>query len=321
MELEKKVNVEESRRLNRKARHGGSDALRHLSQPADAPPPDLFKPWTKLQTVVLFHNQLLHVDQLFFGTNPVIILLRHNNLTDLDSVLHPGMYNLSHLDLSYNPFTRVTENSFIGKVNNTNIILLNNCLIQEFNARHYTGLQLIRLDLSYNLIDKAINIFDANYTDIAIPTSHDSFFQSSLLLDLGSRTLTKTSPVCPYSSVMQFNISSSLLNRSRYLDCLENTNTNIRYVTFSDISHIYSLMMNLSMTGNRIEILRSADFIQLIGMRLLSLRNNDIRQVDGKTFILIRNTLMHLDLSQNKIHSFTGLRTLPVRSHITQSRR
>ncbi|GIX95492.1 hypothetical protein CDAR_169601 [Caerostris darwini] len=79
-------------------------------------PPDLFKPWTNLHTVVLSHNQLLHVDQLFFRTNPKKIYLDHNNLTDLDSVLHPGMYNVDKLYLSHNPFPRVTENSFNGKV-------------------------------------------------------------------------------------------------------------------------------------------------------------------------------------------------------------
>ncbi|GIY98319.1 uncharacterized protein CEXT_170991 [Caerostris extrusa] len=147
------------RRAGRIPGHGWSNILGHLSQPADTPPPDLFKPWTKLDTVELSHNQLLHVDQLFFRTNPKEIFLGHNNLTDLDSVLHPGMYNVGQLDLSHNPFTRVTENSFNGKF---------------------------------------------------LPTS----------LDLGSRTLTKTSPLRSYSSVMQFNISSSSLTPSRHLDCL-----------------------------------------------------------------------------------------------------
>ncbi|GIX95487.1 uncharacterized protein CDAR_169561, partial [Caerostris darwini] len=129
-------------------------------------PPDLFKPWTKLDTVVLSHNQLLHVDQLFFRTDPRVIRLDHNNLTDLDSVLHPVMFNVDELYLSHNPFTRVTENSFNGKVSMASYIGLDNCLIQEFNVRHYMGLpRLFRLELKYNLIDKIINLYEANYTD------------------------------------------------------------------------------------------------------------------------------------------------------------
>ncbi|GIX87354.1 protein toll [Caerostris extrusa] len=153
------------RRAGRISGHGGSDVLRHLLQPSDVSPPDLFKPWTKLDTVVLSHNQLLHVDQLFLRTNPRVIFLGHNNLTDLDAVLHPGMYNVDQLDLSHNPIPRVTENSFNGKVNNTRYIKLDNCLIQEFNVRHYIGLRLLRLELNYNLIDKIINLYEANYTD------------------------------------------------------------------------------------------------------------------------------------------------------------
>ncbi|GIX95500.1 uncharacterized protein CDAR_169651 [Caerostris darwini] len=221
-------------------------------------PPDLFKPWAKLFMVELSHNQLLHVDQLFFGTNPKIIHLDHNNLTDLDSVLHPGMYKVDQLDLSHNPFTRVTENSFIGKVNNTRIIRLNNCLIQEFNPRHYIGLRLTALDLSNNLIDETVNLYDANNTDNYLKT---------LLEKKGRGTL---------------------------------------YATFSDISHVFALIIQLSMTGNRIAMLRYEHFSQLVGLRTLNLRNNDIGQVDGDTFKFIRSSLALLDLSQNKIHSLQG---------------
>ncbi|GIY00707.1 hypothetical protein CEXT_325081 [Caerostris extrusa] len=95
-----------------------------------------------------------------------VIFLEHNNLTNLDSVLHPGMYNADVLELSHNPFTRVTENSFNGKVNNARYINMDNCLIQEFNIRHYTELhELFKLDLNYNLIDKIINLYEANHTD------------------------------------------------------------------------------------------------------------------------------------------------------------
>ncbi|GIX87352.1 hypothetical protein CEXT_321071 [Caerostris extrusa] len=60
------------------------------------------------------------------------------------------------------------------------------------------------------------------------------------------------------------------------------------------------------MAGNRIAMLRSADFSQLVGLRYLNLRNNDIGQLDGNSFILIRNSLSYLDLSWNKIHSLQG---------------
>ncbi|GIY48091.1 hypothetical protein CEXT_571911 [Caerostris extrusa] len=97
------------------------------------------------------------------------IYLDHNNLTDLDSVLHPGMYNVDKLYLSHNPFTRVTENSFNGKVDRVSHIGLDNCLIQEFNVRHYMGLRnLWGLELNYNLIDKIINSWNSHFTSIRV---------------------------------------------------------------------------------------------------------------------------------------------------------
>ncbi|GIY21199.1 hypothetical protein CEXT_615311, partial [Caerostris extrusa] len=51
-------------------------------------------------------------------------------------------------------------------------------------------------------------------------------------------------------------------------------------------------------------MLRYEHFSQLVGLRTLNLRNNDIGQVDGDTFKFIRSSLALLDLSQNKIHFY-----------------
>ncbi|GIX95490.1 protein toll [Caerostris darwini] len=53
-------------------------------------------------------------------------------------------------------------------------------------------------------------------------------------------------------------------------------------------------------------MLRSEDFKQVVDLRTLRLRNNDIGQVDGDIFTYLRNNLMLIDLSQNKIHSLQG---------------
>ncbi|GIY98299.1 hypothetical protein CEXT_170861 [Caerostris extrusa] len=164
------------------------------------------------------------------------------------------MYNVESLYLSHNPFTRVTENSFNGKVNNTRYIKLDNCLIQEFNIRHYIKLhKLFQLDLNYNLIDKIINLYKANYMDDYIKISN------------------------------------------------ENKNIPVAY----NNSLFYGPAL-LSLTGNRIAMLRPEDFSQMLGLRSLRLQNNDIGQVDTNSFLFLRNFLQLLDLSQNKIHSLQG---------------
>ncbi|GIY98327.1 hypothetical protein CEXT_171061 [Caerostris extrusa] len=185
---------------------------------------------------------LLQISSLTSDTR--VILLDHNNLTNLDKVLHTGMNNVDQLDLSHNPIPRVTENSFNGKVNNTRFIKLDNCLIQEFNLRHYIELhKLFQLDLSYNLIDKIINLYEANYTD-------------------------------GYIKAFKKNKKRGIMSGS-----------------YRDITVFYSRIKIIVNDWNRIAILRSDDFVQLVELRSLNLRNNDIGQVDGNTFPFHRNFL------------------------------
>ncbi|KAF8788289.1 Endothelial zinc finger protein induced by like protein [Argiope bruennichi] len=121
-------------------------------------PPNLFHPMKKLKKVVLSYNFLLHVDQLFAVTHPQFIYLDHNNLTDLDSVLHGNMIQVETVQLSYNPFTKVTMNSFMANWSSARFLYLDHCLIQEFNVGHYISLNnLSTLDLSFNFIEKVVN--------------------------------------------------------------------------------------------------------------------------------------------------------------------
>ncbi|GIY27065.1 hypothetical protein CEXT_30611 [Caerostris extrusa] len=297
--------------------HGGSDALRLLHNRLTHLPQTcsnhgrIFIRWRCLTT-----NCCMWISSSSEPTPESVISLNHNNLTDLDSVLHPGMYNVDQLDLSHNPFTRVTENSFNGKVNRATYIGLDNCLIQEFNVRHYMGLpRLFRLELKYNLIDKIINIYEANYTDDYIKEFNIHRLQAYTVVR-HMRTLHQ-----PIQSV--FSVSEHVKNSSyTHYKNSYNRKTKYPYYDESDIEVFYGQISHLSMTGNRIPMLRSEDFSQLVELRSLMLRNNDIGQVDGNIFTFFSNSLILLDLSQNKIHSLQWAAcTLPVRTHVTQSRR
>ncbi|GBO29989.1 hypothetical protein AVEN_181225-1 [Araneus ventricosus] len=68
------------------------------------------------------------------------------------------MSEVQTLLLSYNPFSKITENSFNGKVKNAAFLYMDHCLIREFDASHFKDLSVLStLDLSYNLIENVTN--------------------------------------------------------------------------------------------------------------------------------------------------------------------
>ncbi|GIY21914.1 protein toll [Caerostris darwini] len=236
-------------------------------------PPNLFERWSDLRKVVLSYNQLLHVDQLFLSTNPTFIYLDHNNLTDLDSVLHPRMHNIETLQLSSNPFRRVTENSFNGKVNNTRFLYLDHCLIREFDVRHYRTLHIMAtLDLSYNLIEQV--------------TNQSIQFGNSVELDFTGNQIKEFNAELPYNVKRVYLNKNLLTSLGRTLQ--------------------FSQMTEVTMAYNRIQNLGSEDFRGVHGVQDLDLQGNVITSVERFTFTNIRKDLIYLDLSQNKIRILQG---------------
>ncbi|GIX95515.1 protein toll [Caerostris darwini] len=295
-------------------------------------PPDLFKPWSKLKYVILSHNQLLHVDQLFLTTHPKEIHLNHNNLTDLDSVLHPRMYNVDQLQLSHNPFPRVTQNSFNGKVNNTGYLYLDHCLIREFDVRHYLGMPiLVKLDLSYNLIEQVANrrVQFGSYQNTSFVVHMVKKYNSSLpymMYHRQSQNSLKVGQIAHLSlagNQIQ-NLSSEdfrELDEVRYLHLQNNfistverfTFTVIRYdLMFLDLSRnkirslqgcirFLSVLNYLNLTDNWIESFEEGEFEGLNELTDLYLQGNRITTLGNKVQRLLQ--LQYLDISSNRIRT------------------
>ncbi|KAF8787981.1 Protein toll like protein [Argiope bruennichi] len=236
-------------------------------------PPKLLNPWKKLNKLALTSNQLLYVDQLFAVTHPKFIYLDHNNLTDLDSILHPNMPEVQTLLLSYNPLSKITENSFNGKVNNARFLYLDHCLIREFNASHFKDLALLStLDLSYNLIEKVDN--------------QTIKFGSGVELHFTGNKIT------------EFNVDLTYRVKHVYL--------NKNLLTSVARTLRYSQLFDVNMADNRIETLGPQDFHGVHGIQNINLQGNLISKVDSQTFKGIRRDLTHLDLSRNQIRSLQG---------------
>ncbi|GIY39035.1 protein toll [Caerostris darwini] len=92
-------------------------------------PPRLFKSWKGLEDVRLSYNQLLHVDHLFVGTNPLVfkpnefykmerlreLYLEGNRIAKLDSEIH-ALTQLRILSISNNQIRTISTNQIPPKL-------------------------------------------------------------------------------------------------------------------------------------------------------------------------------------------------------------
>ncbi|XP_055941433.1 protein toll-like [Argiope bruennichi] len=236
-------------------------------------PPNLFHPMKKLKKAVLSNNFLLHVDQLFAVTHPQFIYLDHNNLTDLDSVLHRNMSEVETVQLSYNPFTKVTMNSFSGKLVSARFLYLDHCLIQEFNVGHYISLNnLSTLNLSFNFIEKVVN--------------QTISFGKNIELDFTGNKITE------FEVEFRNNVKTVYLNKN--------------LMTTMGRTILLSRMSQVSMADNRIQTLEFEEFRGVSGITAIDLQGNLIRNIEHLTFLSIREDLVYLDLSKNMIRKLNG---------------
>ncbi|GFT68417.1 protein toll [Nephila pilipes] len=236
-------------------------------------PPGLFDTWGNVKKIVLAHNHLVHVNQLFAVVRPTFIYLDYNNLTDLDSVLHPNMTTLETLQLSYNPFERVSVDSFNGKLENARFLYLDHCLIREFDVDHYEGLSILAtLDLSYNLIEEV--------------TNQTVTFGYNVELDFVGNQIREFNAELPYNVKRVFLNKNLLTSLARTLP--------------------FSQMAEVSMADNRIRSLGPEDFRGVHGVQMLDLQGNVIETVLRFTFTNIRKDLIYLDLSRNRIRTLNG---------------
>ncbi|GIY33098.1 uncharacterized protein CDAR_439961 [Caerostris darwini] len=284
-------------------------------------PTSLFWSWKSLEEVRLTHNQLLHVDQLFLGTNPGSIYLNNNNISDLSGVLHDTMLELRTLKLSYNPIEKVDRKSFGDKANNTRYLYLDHCLIREFDAQVYNELpNLETLDLSFNLIDKVAN---RNITEARNrPTS----------INLGHNLLFSLGPALSYSHVKHFSMNHNLIAhlgpgdilsvpelqelylQGNVISRMERlTFVNVRKtLRFLNLSHNrikvlggclqnFTVLYALNLSHNRIEVFAPGEFYNIRMLTVLFLEGNQITTLGIEVYALVN--LLDLRISNNRIRT------------------
>ncbi|XP_035227337.1 protein toll-like isoform X2 [Stegodyphus dumicola] len=236
-------------------------------------PPNLFDEWTNLRKVVLSHNQLLHVDQLFAIAHPWFIYLDFNNLTDVDAILHPNMTSVITVLLASNPIEKISYTSFNFKVPAVRFLYLDHCKITEFNASYFEQLEkLATVDLSFNLIE--------------IIPKQTVGFGTKLEIDLIG------------NQIRQFDAEMTYIVKRIYLsqNKLRSLGRTLQYTQISEVS----------VARNELEYLSVEDLRGVHGMANIEFQGNRIRWMDRFTFFTIRNDLHYLDLSNNLIKSLNG---------------
>ncbi|GIY08372.1 hypothetical protein CEXT_252381 [Caerostris extrusa] len=91
--------------------------------------------WENLLWVRLSYNQLLHVDHLFLGTNPLDVYLNNNNISDLSGVLHDNMLKTVVAEPLVQPHRTDYPELVRHKRESIRYLNLDHCLIREFDTQ------------------------------------------------------------------------------------------------------------------------------------------------------------------------------------------
>ncbi|GIX70650.1 uncharacterized protein CEXT_783071, partial [Caerostris extrusa] len=279
-------------------------------------PPSLFRSWKRLEYVRLSYNQLLHVDHLFFGTNPEAydqfrnLLLKDfctfdaNGRWEQDGCSEMHFHLLEqqqHLRLErsaarHHAETDDTEalvqphrtdypNMFGEKLWNILYLHLDHCLIQEFDVQIWNELPSLEvLDLSFNMIDKVTNRNIRKYS---------GSFSSPWLI---------TFQMEPSQYIISVAYPPGRTQRKKK----GKPQTRPQPVHLPGSGAALQPGVDFSIANNLIAHLGPVDLQGEHRVQHLDLQGNVIAQVERLTFAKVREKLLSMDLSRNKIKSLQG---------------
>ncbi|GIY57032.1 protein toll [Caerostris darwini] len=262
---------------------------------------DNLKNLTRLSILTFVNNSITHVaDDVFQGTESVTSFdISYNLLTFLPPRLFKSWKGLEVVRLSYNQLLHV-DHLFLGK--NPGYIYLNNNNISDLSGVLPNIMpKLNTLELSYNPIERiTANMFGENsknirslYLDHCLIREFDAQLPSLEVLDLS------------------FNMIDKVANRSirKYSERLIRSSLRLDHNLFTSLGPVlllYNPVRNFSMADNNIAHLGPEDLQGRQTVQHLDLQGNVIAQVERLTFAKVRDQLLSLDLSRNRIKSLQG---------------
>ncbi|KAK0182220.1 hypothetical protein PV327_000381 [Microctonus hyperodae] len=259
-----------------------------------------------LLRIDLSRNELSHMeDNALTGLTHLLFLnLSRNDLIRFNSDVFKGVNNLLQLDLSIN-FLREFPNDALRHLTRLKFLNISNNLINEIESTHLTGLtELQVLDLSRNNIGRlGINAF-ANLTALArldlslnaLRTIEESSFEG--LINLKWLSLQDNNILL---------VPASAVSRLPSLTHLHIEFNRIAALSSDLLRSAAPTLVSLAMTRNLVREIPARMFLHFNKLINIELSGNMISSVTQNMFAGLEDTLLNLDLSNNRLISVSPL--------------
>ena len=304
-------------------------------------PKQIFKVLEKLTFLDVGYNQLMFLPNGIFDHQLELEYLKLNNnyLRSLPSNVFYFLNKLTYLELSFNLFHTVFENSVFGKLQNVAYLGLKDANIHFLSDNTFSFLSYLKtLNLRYNNISTLDSNIFSNLTNLTvIDLAHNKLtrigsdvfkFTSNLRrLSLDHNSLTfLPADIFKNLAHMQYLLLSNNLFSSAAENILSDKVRPLASNSFSSIKYLFdghsrlsemgddsnqlpSRLRVLSLSQNKLSILRADVFSNLIKLRTLNLSNNIFNSLPKDVFTGLTSLLI-LDLSGNLFTKFPEI-TLP----------
>ncbi|XP_015120347.1 protein artichoke [Diachasma alloeum] len=254
----------------------------------------------------LSRNELSHMeDNALIGLHNMLFFnLSRNDLTRFNSDVFKGAYNLLQLDLSMN-FLQNFPSDALRYLERLKFLNISNNLITEIERNHLSGLtELQVLDLSKNNIGRlGMNTF-SNLTALtrldlslnALRTIEESAFEHLVNLK--------------WLSLQDNNILLVPTSAMGHLPSLTHLHVDFnRIAALSNdlLRSVAPTLVSLSVTRNLVREIPARMFLNFDKLVNIELSGNMLSSVTQQTFAGREDTLLHLDLSNNRLVSIARL--------------
>jgi Leucine-rich repeat (LRR) protein len=228
--------------------------------------------------------------------------LKHNKISIIGAKTFDNLYSLEELDLSFNNIANVHEKAFVDLKNLEILDLSFNKLVNTDSQvfGHLSNLETLLLN------DNNLKRFDGNSVENSNGLKK-LYINNNNLSELNNLSFPNSSLTLNASHNLIQSLSFSKLTDLKVIDLSVNGIRIMNRISFKNVA-VKELYLDQNYLG--INSFGSETFSNLQGLKLLSLSNNQITQLDPNLF-KNNNKLETLNLAENNLRS-SNLLNLPV---------
>jgi Leucine-rich repeat (LRR) protein len=228
--------------------------------------------------------------------------LKHNKISIIGAKTFDNLYSLEELDLSFNNLANVHEKAFVDLKNLEILDLSFNKLVNTDSQvfGHLSNLETLLLN------DNNLKRFDGNSVENSNGLKK-LYINNNNLSELNNLSFPNSSLTLNASHNLIQSLSFSKLTDLKVIDLSVNGIRIMKRISFKNVA-VKELYLDQNYLG--INSFGSETFSNLQGLKLLSLSNNQITQLDPNLF-KNNNKLETLNLAKNNLRS-SNLLNLPI---------